>query len=128
MEQAMSSQDNDFDQETEADIDELSRHGMALHQLVQDYTDEHELSDEATSLMLLEISAKMHMVGYALETEKPSASGLKLHLDRFRREMDHLIRDAKKNADQFIAQAKTLRAAAENKSADKLDDDRGLPS
>jgi hypothetical protein len=111
MEQAMSSQNNDFDQETEADIDELSRHGMALHQLVQDYT-----------------SVKMHMVGYALETEKPSASGLKLHLDRFRREMDHLIRDAKKNADQFIAQAKTLRAAAENESADKLDDDRGLPS
>jgi hypothetical protein len=128
MEQAMSSHNDDFDQETEADVDELSQHGMALHQLVQDYTDEHDLSDEATSLMLLEISVRMHMVGYALETEKPSASGLKLHLDRFRREMDNLIRDAKKNADQFIAQAKTLRAVAENESEDEPDDDRGLPS
>jgi hypothetical protein len=128
MEQAMSSHNDDFDQETEADVDELSQHGMALHQLVQDYTDEHDLSDEATSLMLLEISVRMHMVGYALETEKPSASGLKLHLDRFRREMDNLIRDAKKNADQFIAQAKTLRAVAENESEDEPEDDRGLPS
>jgi hypothetical protein len=128
MEQAMSSHNDDFDQETEADVDELSQHGMALHQLVQDYTDEHDLSDEATSLMLAEISVRMHMVGYALETEKPSASGLKLHLDRFRREMDNLIRDAKKNADHFIAQAKTLRAVAENESEDEPDDDRGLPS
>jgi hypothetical protein len=128
MEQAMGSQNDDFDEETEAVIDELSQHGMALHQLVQDYTDEHDLSDEATSLMLLEISVRMHLVGYALETEKPSASGLKLHLNRFQREMDNLIRDAKKNADHFIAQAKTLRAVAENESEDEFDDERGVPS
>jgi hypothetical protein len=42
---------------------------------------EHDLSREATWLMLLEISVRMHMVGYALETEKPPASGLRLDLD-----------------------------------------------
>ena len=123
----MSSHNDDFEGEPDAAIDELSQHGLALQQLIQDYMDEHDLSDEVTSLMLLEASVRMHMVGYALETEKPSASGLKLNLDRFRREMDNLIRDAKKNADHFIAEAKTLRAAAENESEDWLDDERGLP-
>lgn len=127
MEQAMSSQNDDFETAPEAAIDELSQHGMALHQLIQDYMDEHDLSDEITSLMLLEVSVRMHMVGYALETEKPSASGLKLDLDRFRREMDNLIRDAKKNADHFIAEAKTVRAAAENEIEDSVDDERGVP-
>jgi hypothetical protein len=128
MEQAMSSQNDDFFEDTEAAIDELDRHGMAIHQLIQDYMDEHDLSDELTSLMLLDISVRMHMVGYALETEQPSASGLKLDLDRFRREMDSLVRDAKKNADQFIAEAKTLRAVAEAEMEDELDDERGAPS
>jgi hypothetical protein len=128
MEQTMSSQDDEFDQETEAAIDELDRHGMALHQLIQDYMDEHDLSDEVTSLMLLDISVRMRMVGYALETEKPSASGLKLDLDRFRRDIDDCIRAAKKNADQFIAEAKTLRAEAESEIEDELDDERGAPS
>jgi hypothetical protein len=125
-EQAMSSQNDDFDKETAAAIDELSHHGMALHQLIQGYMDEHDLSDETTSLMLLEISVRMQMVGYALETEKPSASGLKLYLDRFRRVIDSLIRDAKKDADHFIAQAKTLRV--ENESEDTLDDEGGVLS
>jgi hypothetical protein len=127
MEQAMSSQNDDFEHETETAIDELSQHEMALHQLIQDYTDEHDLSDDTTSLILLEISVRMHMVGYALETAKPSASGLRLHLDRFRREIDNLIRDAKKNADLFINEAKTVRAASENESEGKLDDERGVP-
>jgi hypothetical protein len=126
MEQAMSSQNNDFEHETEAAIDELNQHENALYQLIQNYIDEHDLSDDTTSLILLEISVRMQMVGYALETERPSASGLKMDLDRFRREMDNLIRDAKKNADDFIAEAKTARAAAENETEGKLDDERGV--
>ena len=100
----MSSQNDDFEDETEAAIDELSQHGKALHQLIQGYMDEHDLSDETTSLILLEMSVRMHMVGYAL---------------------DNLIRDAKKNAHDFIAEAKTVRAAAETEG--KLDDERGVP-
>jgi hypothetical protein len=100
---------------------------MVLHQPIQGYMNEHDLSHETTSLMLLEISARMHMVGYALETEKPPASGLRLDLDRFRREIDQVIRDVKKGADHFIAKAKTLRAEAENESEGRLDDERGVP-
>ena len=92
----MASEIDDFDEE--AAMDELDRHGIALHQLIQDYMDEHDLSDELTALILFNISVRMRMVGYALETDKPSGSGLKLDLDRFRREVDECIRGAKKEA------------------------------
>jgi len=124
----MTSQTDDFDEDNQAAIEELDRHGMALHKLVQDYMDAHDLSDEMTSLLLLNISVRMRMVAYALETEKPSASGLKLDLDRFRREIDECVRAAKKDADAFIAQAKVARAAAERELQDEADDDRGPPS
>jgi hypothetical protein len=52
---------------------------------------------------------------------------LKLDLDRFRREVDNVIRDVKKNADHFITEAKTLRAVAESESEGRLDDERGVP-
>jgi hypothetical protein len=122
----MTSQMDDFDDE--AAMDELDGHGMALHQLIQDYMDEHDLSDELTALLLLNISVRMRMVGYAIETEKPSGSGLKLDLDRFRREVDECIRAAKKEADHFIAEAKVARAAAENEIDSEPDDERGAPS
>src|SRR5215470_13900026 len=128
MEEAMTSQKDDFDEEDEAAIEELDRHGMALHQRVQDYADEHDLSDEIASLLLLNISVRMRMVSYALETEKPSGSGLKLDLDRFRREIDECVRAAKKDADHFIAEAKVARAAAERELEDEADDEKGAPS
>jgi hypothetical protein len=129
MEQAMSSRDDDSDDaEAEAAVDEFHRHGVALHELVQDYMDEHDLLEEMTSVVLLNVSVRMRMVGYALETEKPSASGLKLDLDRFRGEIDSCIRAAKKDAERFIAEAKAARTAAENKAEDELDDEGGAPS
>ena len=42
--------------------------------------------------------------------EKPSNSGLKLDLDRFRRDIDHVVRAARKDADEFIAAAKKAKA------------------
>jgi hypothetical protein len=128
MEQAMNSRNGGIDEEAEAAGDELDRHGMALHQLIQDYMDEHDLSDALTSLMLLNMSVRMRMVGYALGTEKPSASGLKLDLDRFRREIDDCVRAAKKDAESFIAEAKEALAAAEDEAYDDPDDERGAPS
>jgi len=122
----MTSRMDDFDED--AAMDELGRHGMALHQIIQDYMDKHDLSDEMTSLMLLNMSVRMRMVGYALETEKPSGAGLKLDLDRFRREIDDCIRAAKKEADHFIADAKAALAAAANEIDDESDDERGAPS
>jgi hypothetical protein len=129
MEKAMSSRDDDFDDaESDAALEEFNRHGSAIHQLVQDYMDEHDLPEHMTSILLINLSVRMRMVGYALETEKPSASGLKLDLDRLRRETDDCIRAARKDADRFIAEAKVARAKAENEPDEEPDDKGGLPS
>jgi hypothetical protein len=55
----------------------------------------------------------MRMMAYAATVAKPSGGGLKLDLDRFRRDIEDLIRESKKDADRFIAQAKESIAAAE---------------
>jgi hypothetical protein len=127
LEQAMSSPQDDNDEHDEA-AHEFDRHGLALHQLVQDYMDEHELSDAMTSVLLLDMSIKMRMIGYAMETEKPSTSGMKLELDRFRREAEDCIRTAKKSAEEFLAEAKALRVAAEAELDDEWDDEKGRSS
>lgn len=125
----MSSRDDDSDDaEVEAAVDEFERHGVALHELVQDYMDEHDLLEEMTSIVLLNVCVRMRMVGYALETEKPSASGLRLDLDRFRGDIDNCIRAAKKDADRFIAEAKVARAKAENEADEEPDDIGKVPS
>lgn len=113
--------------------DELDQHGMALHQMIQDYMDEHDLPDELGAILLLNISVRMRMVGYALETEQPSASGLKMDLDRFNREIGDCIRAAKKGADEFIEEAMVLREAAEEEVEDEQDEAghkgrKGVPS
>ena len=126
----MSSSDDPFggDPEADAAMDEFERHSGAVFEFVQDYIDEHDLLDEMMSLVLLNISLRLRMVGYALETEKPSASGLKLDLDRYRREIDDAVRHAKKDAERFIAEVKTARAEAENEAGDEPDDNGGAPS
>jgi len=129
MEQAMNSRNDDPDDaESNAAFDEVNRHGLALHQLIQDYIDEHHLSEEMVAVMLINLSVRMRMVGYVLQTERPSASGLKLNLDRFRSEIDSCLRAAKKDADGFISQAKTMRAAAENEADEEPDENGSLPS
>ena len=125
----MSSGNDDFDDAAaDAAVEEFNRHTGAVLQLVQDYIEEHDLLEEMMSLVLLNLSVRLRMVGYALETEKPSASGLKLDLDRFRREIDDCIRGARKDADRFIAEAKVARAKAETESDEEPDDMGGVPS
>jgi hypothetical protein len=53
------------------------------------------------------------MFDYVMSTEKPSGSGLKLDLDRYRRDVDESVRAAKKGADDFVAKAKEAIAEAE---------------
>jgi hypothetical protein len=139
-EKPMNSQNEDFDEDAEA-VDELDQHGLALHELIQDYLDEHDLPDRMGSLILLSIGIRMRMIGYAMETERPSASGLKMDLDRFRREIDECLRTAKKGAEEFIEEAAVLRSEMEAEieaETDGAEDDlehggkpdgkRGVPS
>jgi len=115
----MSSSDDTFGDDPEADaaMDEFDRHSHAVHDFMQDYMDKHDIPEAAGADLLLSVALNMRMVGYALDVEKPSAGGLKLDLDRFRREIDDVIRHAKKGADEFIERIKPVLAA------EKLDND-----
>jgi hypothetical protein len=125
MERAMSPGDDDLDEtELDAAMNEFEQHSNVIYEFVQEYIDEHELLEEMMSVLLLNMSVRLRMVGYALDTEQPSATGLKLDLDRFRREMDEGVRAAKKDADRFIAEVKSARSEAENE-ADEEPDDKG---
>jgi hypothetical protein len=84
-----------------------------LFQRVSEFAEEEEVADELLSPLLLRLALTMRMMDYAATTAKPSAGGLKLDLDRFRRDIEDLIRETKKDADRFIAQARESMAALE---------------
>jgi hypothetical protein len=106
--------DNDlFDEDGQEARDEFERLTQSLTQHVLKFAEDEDISDEMLSPLLLRIATSSRMVGYVGSTAKPSAGGLKLDLDRFRRLIDDLIREAKKDAEGFIARAKASIAAAE---------------
>jgi hypothetical protein len=115
----MASGDDAFgaDGKNDAGADEFAHHCDAIQELVGRYFDEHEIPESAVSVLMLNVAIAMRMIGYAIETEKPSASGLKLDLDRYRREIDDAIRHAKKGADEFIENIKSVLARTQAEDA-----------
>ena len=93
-----------------ADFDRLTE---MLFQRVVEFAEEEEVADELLSPLLLRLALTSRMVAYTATAAKPSGGGLKLDLDRFRRDIEDLIRATKKDADRFIAQARESMAAAE---------------
>lgn len=111
--------DDLFGEDQNDALDEFDRLTEILSERVFEFAEEEELDDEQLSPLLLRLALSSRMVAYASGTAKPSASGLKLDLDRFRREIEELIRAAKKDADLYIQQAREALAAGE------LDEDEG---
>jgi hypothetical protein len=93
-----------------ADFDRLTE---ILLQRIVEFAEQEDVADDMLSLLLLRHALTMRMAAYAATAAKPSGGGLKLDLDRFRRDIEDLIRATKKDADRFIAQAKEAMAAAE---------------
>jgi hypothetical protein len=94
-------------------MDEVEQHGRAIYELVSDYMDDLEVPESIISHVLLNLAFNMRMVAYVIDTEKPSAGGLKLDLDRMRNEIEQLVRESKKGAEGFIVSAKAAIAEAE---------------
>jgi hypothetical protein len=69
-----------------------------LFERVAEFAEEEDVADDIVPLLLLRLSLTMRMMTYAVSVAKPSGSGLKLDLGRFRRDAEDLIRDMKKNA------------------------------
>ena len=99
------------------------RHRIALYEMIIAYADEHDLGDGFLAQLVSDIGISMRMVAYVAETEKPSVGGLRLDLDRFTREIGDAVREAKKGAAEFIADAR--RAQAEDEAAGEGDDEGG---
>jgi hypothetical protein len=97
-------------------MDEVEQHSRAIYELVSDYMDDLEIPEAIISHVLLNLSFNMRMVAYVIDTEKPSAGGLKLDLDRMRNEIEQILRESKKGAEGFIKSAKTAIAEAEKET------------
>jgi hypothetical protein len=98
--------------------DEFERHREALYQLVSDYMDEEGVSETFAAQLLLDATVHMRMAAYGTAVEQPSVSGLKLDLDRLRQEMDQFVREAKKGAEDYIREVKSLREEIEREEAE----------
>jgi hypothetical protein len=109
--------DDLFGEDGDEAVEHFNRLTDLLFQRVSAFADEEDVADDILPLLLLRLSATTRMMAYAMSVAKPSGGGLKLDLDRFRRDADELIREMKKDADRFVAHAK------ESISADELDED-----
>ncbi len=89
-------------------FDDFNRLTDLLFQRVSEFADDEDVDDELLPLLLLRLALTTRAMAYAATVVKPSAGGLKLDLDRFRRDAEDLIREMKKDAERFIAQAKEL--------------------
>jgi hypothetical protein len=112
---AMSGADDMFGKD--AEFDEFERqyqqHNQDLYDLVSKFMDEKELDEDFMAQLLLDITIGMRMAAYGMNVESPSVAGLKIDLDRWRRDIDDLVREAKKGAENYIRTVKEARAAAE---------------
>ena len=106
-------QHNLFGEDADEALADFDRLTELLHQRVVEFAEEEDIADELLSPLLLRLALTSRMVAYAATAAKPSGGGLKLDLDRFRRDIEDLIRATKKDADQFIAHARESMAAAE---------------
>lgn len=74
----------------------------AVHAALAEVMDERGLEEGDMALMLIEIAFHFRAIGYVVATEKPSEGGLRLELDRFRKFIDDVHRDYRKNAGEVL--------------------------
>jgi len=111
------SNDNDNDGEFESYDDEQEAHAEALREMVLDYLDENDVDEGTAVFGLIEIALSIAMSGYVMSTEKPSAGGLGMALDRLGKDITDLLREAKKGAKTFIEETQAALEAEEGEGA-----------
>jgi hypothetical protein len=91
--------------------DEQEAHAEAIREMVLDYLDANDVDEGTAVFGLIEIALSIAMSGYVMSTEKPSAGGLQMELDRLAKDIADLVREAKKSAKTFVEE--TLAALEE---------------
>ena len=110
----MSDTDDDaFGDSGDEAVDDFQRLAEILFERVTEFADDEDVDDEAIPLLLLQLAVTMRTMNYTNSVAKPSGSGLKLDLDRFRRLVEDLIRETKKDAEDMVARTKAAMDAAE---------------
>jgi hypothetical protein len=105
--------DHLFGEDEDEAVEDFNRLTDILFERVAEFAEDEDVGDDMIPPLLLRLALTMRMMNYASSVTKPSGGGLKLDLDRFRRDIEDLIRELKKNADRFIAETKEAIAAAE---------------
>jgi hypothetical protein len=103
------------DEPTRAEYERLRQE---LQEVIGAFAEEKDISHAYLALLLIDLGVTSRMVDYVLSVEKPSASGLKLELDRVRREIDDYVRSSKKSAEEFVAASKKALAETESEAPD----------
>jgi hypothetical protein len=121
----MSDQDDQFadDAELKEATEAYERDRDGLHDLIADYLDDFEIDAGTGVHMLLDIMVGLRVAAYGFSVENPSASGLKLELDRLSREIADYLRVTKKNAESSIEEIKQARADAEREEGEEEAED-----
>jgi hypothetical protein len=121
----MSGADDMFGKDAEFDEFEkqYQRHNQDLYDLVSKFMDEKELDEDFMAQLLLDLTIGMRMTAYGMNVESPSVAGLKIDLDRWRRDLDDLVREAKRGAENYIRTVKEARAAAEGEAEAEVEEE-----
>lgn len=98
--------DDLFGEDENEATEELNRLSDVLFERISEFAEEEEVADEILPVLLLRHSLTLRMMAYVMSVAKPSGGGLKLDLDRYGRDIEELIREAKRDADHFVAHAK----------------------
>ena len=103
--------------------DDLERHSQELHERICGYIDEEEIDENYVAHLLLESAINLRMSAYGVYVENPSVAGLKIDLDRMGRELDEMLRAAKKGAEEYIRLVKEERAKLEAEAETSSDEE-----
>jgi len=103
--------------------DDLERHSQELHERICGYMDEEEIDENYVAHLLLESAINLRMSAYGVYVENPSVAGLKIDLDRMGRELDEMLRAAKKGAEEYIRLVKEERAKLEAEAETSSDEE-----
>jgi hypothetical protein len=102
----------DIDNPNHAAEGDYERWREKMYQRVSEIAEEEDISFGALALLLVDLGISSRMIEYVAATPKPSVGGLKLDLDRFRREIDDYFRGCKRDAEDFLHSSHALFEAA----------------
>ena len=91
----------------------------ALVEKLTALAEEKQLAADQLCDLLTDVAVTYRLVGYVEDTEKPSVAGLRLNLDRFRRQFDDLIRRERKAAPERLEGLMAILAGGTDEEEDE---------